>query len=54
MIFSGKTPAQILAVDAGAIFAKLGLKDHLTPQRSNGLASMVVRIKADARQSLAA
>ena len=54
MIFSGKTPAQILALDAGAIFAKLGLKDHLTPQRSNGLASMVVRIKADARQSLAA
>ena len=54
MIFSGKTPAQILAVDAAAIFAKLGLKDHLTPQRSNGLASMVARIKADARQSLAA
>ncbi len=54
MIFSGKTPAQILALDAQAIFAKLGLKDHLTPQRSNGLASMVARIKADARQVLAA
>ena len=54
MIFSGKTPAQILALDAHAIFAKLGLKDHLTPQRSNGLASMVARIKADARQVLAA
>ncbi|HQX85007.1 MAG TPA: SufE family protein [Aestuariivirga sp.] len=54
MIFSGKTPEQILALDANAIFAKLGLKDHLTPQRSNGLASMVARIKADARQVLAA
>lgn len=54
MIFSGKTPAQILALDAHAIFAQLGLKDHLTPQRSNGLASMVARIKADARQVLAA
>jgi cysteine desulfuration protein SufE len=54
MIFSGKTPAQILALDANAIFAKLGLKEHLTPQRSNGLVSMVARIKADARQVLAA
>ena len=49
MIFSGQTPQHILAQDAAAIFAKLGLKDHLTPQRSNGLASMVERIKSDAR-----
>ena len=54
MIFSGKTPEQILAQDANAIFSKLGLKEHLTPQRSNGLVSMVARIKADARQTLAA
>lgn len=54
MMFSGKTPEQILAQDAGAFFARLGLKDHLTPQRSNGLFSMVARIKADARQVLAA
>jgi cysteine desulfuration protein SufE len=54
MIFSGKTPTEILGLDANAIFARLGLKDHLTPQRSNGLASMVARIKADARQVLAA
>ena len=54
MMFSGKTPEQILAQDAAAVFAKLGLKDHLTPQRSNGLASMVARIKSDARQTLAA
>jgi cysteine desulfuration protein SufE len=40
-------------VDAQAVFAKLGLKDHLTPQRSNGLASMVQRIKQDAAHHLA-
>ena len=54
MIFSGKTPQQILAQDADAIFTKLGLKEHLTPQRSNGLVSMVARIKSDARQHVAA
>ena len=54
MMFSGKTPEQILAEDASAVFARLGLKDHLTPQRSNGLFSMVARIKSDARQTLAA
>ena len=54
IIFSGKTPEQILAQDAAAVFMRLGLKDHLTPQRSNGLASMVERIKADARQAVTA
>jgi len=54
MIFSGKTPGQILAQDADAVFTKLGLKEHLTPQRSNGLVSMVARIKSDARQHVAA
>jgi len=47
-LFSGKTPAAIAATDHEALFAALGLRDHLTPQRSNGLASMVSRIKADA------
>ena len=53
-LFSGKPADQILKTDAGAFFAEIGLKDHLTPQRSNGLASMVERIKTDARQALAA
>lgn len=48
-IYDDKTPREILTIDAQAIFAGLGLKDHLTPQRSNGLASMIERIKADAR-----
>jgi cysteine desulfuration protein SufE len=47
-VLSGKTAAQIAAADPLAVFAGLGLKEHLTPQRSNGLASMVARIKTDA------
>jgi cysteine desulfuration protein SufE len=52
-LYSGRTAEEILAVDAGAIFARLGLKDHLSQQRSNGLASMVERIRRDAREVLA-
>lgn len=48
MIFSPLNVSQISSSDTAAIFARLGLQDHLTPQRSNGLASMVARIKADA------
>jgi cysteine desulfuration protein SufE len=48
-IYDGKTLAQIRDLDAQAEFAKLGLKEHLTPQRSNGLAAMVERIRSDAR-----
>jgi cysteine desulfuration protein SufE len=47
-IFQGKTASEILSSDAGAVFAELGLKEHLTPQRSNGFFAMVERIRADA------
>ncbi len=47
-LFSGKTPAEIRAIDAQAVFDRLGLREHLTAQRSNGLRSLVDRIKADA------
>jgi len=53
-IYSGKTARAILAVDALALFEKMGLREHLTPQRSNGFRSMVERIRADARAALAA
>ncbi len=53
-IYDGKTLNEILATDAQAVFAELGLKEHLTPQRSNGLAAMVQRIRADAEAMLAA
>jgi cysteine desulfuration protein SufE len=47
-IYDHRTADEILATDADPIFNELGLKEHLTPQRSNGLASMVKRIRADA------
>ena len=48
MIYEPLTVDQIVDLDAVPLFAELGLKEHLTPHRSNGLASMVARIKADA------
>ncbi len=50
-IFSGQTPADILAVDPQAVFVRLGLKDALTAQRSNGLFSMMSRIQQEARDA---
>jgi cysteine desulfuration protein SufE len=52
-LYQGKTPAEALAVDAQGAFAALGLKEHLTPQRSNGFASMVERIRRDAQAARA-
>ncbi len=52
MVYAPLTAAEAATTDAVPIFADLGLKDHLTPQRSNGLASMVARIKADAMKAL--
>ena len=53
-LYSERTPQEILATDAQALFSKLGLSQHLTPQRSNGVRSMVERIKSDARAAAAA
>ncbi len=53
MIYAPLTVDQIVQLDAVPLFAELGLKEHLTPQRSNGLASMVARIKADAQATKA-
>lgn len=46
--YDGQPASTILSFDAQKLFGELGLKDHLSPQRSNGLASMVERIKRDA------
>lgn len=51
-LYNGKTAREILAIEPETVFAALGLKEHLSPQRSNGLASMVERIRADARAAL--
>ena len=53
-LFSGHTPQQILSTDAIAVFDEFGFREHLTPQRSNGLRAMVERIRSDAREALAA
>lgn len=52
-LYSGHTPQQILSTDAIAVFDEFGFREHLTPQRSNGLRAMVERIRTDAREALA-
>jgi cysteine desulfuration protein SufE len=52
-LYSQKRADEVLAIDALRIFDQLALKDHLTPQRSNGLRSMMERIRAEARGVLA-
>jgi len=52
-LYSGKSAREILDIDAIASFDRMGLRENLTPQRSNGLRSMVERIRAEARAALA-
>jgi cysteine desulfuration protein SufE len=52
-LFSDRTAKDILGTDAIALFEKIGLREHLTPQRSNGFRSMVERIRSEARTALA-
>ena len=47
-LLSDRTPGDIKAFDAKAAFARLGLEGALSTQRSNGLASMIERIRRDA------
>ena len=44
-LYSGLTARAVLAVDAGAELGRLGLNEHLSSQRSNGLRAMVERIR---------
>lgn len=48
LVFDGKSPAEVEATDEKPILAELGLDKHLSPGRSNGLHSMIKRIKRDA------
>lgn len=50
-LYSGARPADILSIDPEAALAPLDLSAHLTPQRSNGLASMIRRIRAIAAEA---
>ncbi len=44
-LFAGRTRAEIVATDIEAVFARLGLDQHLSPNRRNGFFSMVERVK---------
>lgn len=48
-ITSDQTVENILSTDPQEVFGRIGLKEHLTTQRSNGLAAMIGRIRADAQ-----
>ena len=50
-VFSHQTPENILNADVSFIY-KIGLKDHLSPTRANGLVSMIQQMKQYARQEL--
>lgn len=51
-LYNGLTPAEVVAVDARAEMARLGLNDHLSAQRSNGLRAMIERIRETAAQAM--
>ncbi|MBL1256840.1 SufE family protein [Methylocystis sp. Sn-Cys] len=53
-LYSGRPAQEIIDTDAAPLFKQLGLAEHLTPQRANGLRSMVERIKREAREAVAA
>jgi len=53
-LYSGKAARDIIATDALALFDRIGLRENLTPQRSNGLRAMVERIRAEANAAQAA
>jgi len=53
-LYSDRTAREILSADAMTFFRELGLEQHLTPQRSNGVRAMIERIRADAAAALAA
>ena len=48
--YSGLGAKEILERDLAPLFKQLGLSEHLTPQRANGVRAMVERIRQDARQ----
>ncbi len=50
-LYAGRTPQEALAVDAQAEFARLGLDQALSAQRSNGLRAMVERLRAYASEA---
>lgn len=52
IIYSSKSPQEILKINIEDIFNKIGLQEHLSPNRRNGLFSMVEKIKSYAREMI--
>ncbi|MCZ8180153.1 MAG: SufE family protein [Rhizobium sp.] len=50
--YSGKKASDVVAFDALDLFKQLGLLEHLTAQRANGLRSMIQRIREEAARRL--
>lgn len=48
ILYGGKTKAEIQSIDADEAFRRLGLDQHLSPSRRNGLVSMVGKIRSAA------
>ncbi len=48
--YNNRTPQEILDFDVDAYFEQLGLMQHLSPTRGNGLRAMVARIREEAQQ----
>lgn len=53
-LYSGRKASEIVGIDAEAVLREFGLVEHLTPQRANGLRSMIRRIRQEAEDALAA
>ena len=51
-LYSGRPAREIVETDPESVFGKIGLREHLTSQRSNGLSSMLGRIRSDAQSVL--
>jgi cysteine desulfuration protein SufE len=51
-IFKDKSAQEILDIDVEEIFDKMGLREHITPNRRSGMLSMVDKIKYYAKQML--
>jgi cysteine desulfuration protein SufE len=52
-LYAGLTLPEVTRVDAAAELGRLGLNDHLSSQRSNGLRAMVQRLRSVAEEALA-
>jgi cysteine desulfuration protein SufE len=51
-VYSNKHASEILAIDAMKVLKALGLDQHLSPQRSNGLKAMIDRIRLEAAKAI--